>query len=73
MATEKQRATLEKWIREYRKKNLKKSDYNESATRIYVNEFLQDVLGYTFDEEIKTEYAIKGEYCLLYTSPSPRD
>lgn len=62
MATEKQRADLEKRIREYRKKNLKKSDYNESATRIYVNEFLQDVLGYTFDEEIKTEYAIKGEY-----------
>jgi hypothetical protein len=62
MATENQRAQLEKRIREYRKKNLKKSDYNESATRIYVNEFLQDVLGYTFDEEIKTEYAIKGEY-----------
>lgn len=62
MATEKQRADLEKRIREYRKKNLKKSDYNESATRIYVNEFLQDVLGYIFDDEIKTEYAIKGEY-----------
>ncbi len=62
MATEHQRGQLEKKLREYRKKNLKKSDYNESATRIYVNEFLQDVLGYTFDEEIKTEYAIKGEY-----------
>ncbi|MBP9852596.1 MAG: hypothetical protein QG629_850 [Patescibacteria group bacterium] len=62
MATEHQRVQLEKRLREYRKKNLKKSDYNESATRIYVNEFLQNVLGYTFDEEIKTEYAIKGEY-----------
>lgn len=65
MATEKQRTQLEKNLREYRKKYLgkgKSSDMNESGTRISVNEFLQDVLGYEFGDEIKTEYAIKGEY-----------
>lgn len=66
MATTHQLATLEKKIREYRKSNLagrkKSGELNESATRIFVNEFLKDVLGYAFGEEIKTEYAIKGEY-----------
>ena len=65
MATEHQRAQLEKQLREYRKKYLgknKPTDMNESGTRISVNEFLQDVLGYAFGDEIKTEYAIKGEY-----------
>jgi len=65
MATEHQRAQLEKQLREYRKKYLgknKPTDMNESGTRISVNEFLQDVLGYVFGDEIKTEYAIKGEY-----------
>ena len=65
MATEHQRANLEKQLREYRKKYLgkgKASDMNEAGTRIGVNEFLQDVLGYSFGDEIKTEYAIKGEY-----------
>ena len=65
MSTEHQRMQLEKHLREYRKKYLGKghaTDMNESGTRISVNEFLQDVLGYTFGDEIKTEYAIKGEY-----------
>jgi hypothetical protein len=65
MATEHQRAQLEKQLREYRKKYLgkgKSTEMNESGTRIGVNEFLQDVLGYAFGDEIKTEYAIKGEY-----------
>jgi hypothetical protein len=65
MATEHQREQLEKQLRAYRKKYLgkgKTSDMNESGTRISVNEFLQDVLGYQFGDEIKTEYAIKGEY-----------
>lgn len=65
MATEHQRAQLERQLREYRKKYLgkgKPTDMNESGTRISVNEFLQDVLGYEFGDEIKTEYAIKGEY-----------
>ncbi len=65
MATEKQRTQLERQLREYRKKYLgkgKSTEMNESGTRISVNEFLQDVLGYEFGDEIKTEYAIRGEY-----------
>ncbi len=65
MATEHQRAQLEKRLREYRKKYLTKKqnlDVNESATRIMVNYFLTDVLQYLELEEIKTEYAIRGEY-----------
>lgn len=65
MATENQRAQLEKRLREYRKKYLTKKqnlDVNESATRIMVNYFLTDVLQYLELEEIKTEYSIRGEY-----------
>lgn len=65
MATEHQRAQLEKRLREYRKKYLTKKqnmDVNESATRIMVNYFLTEVLQYEELEDIKTEYAIRGEY-----------
>ncbi|QQS70000.1 type I restriction enzyme HsdR N-terminal domain-containing protein [Candidatus Saccharibacteria bacterium] len=65
MATEHQRAQLEKRLREYRKKYLTKKqnmDVNESATRIMVNYFLTEVLNYEELEDIKTEYAIRGEY-----------
>lgn len=65
MATEHQRAQLEKRLREYRKKYLTKKqnmDVNESATRIMVNYFLTEVLQYEELEDIKTEYTIKGEY-----------
>lgn len=65
MATEHQRAQLEKRLREYRKKYLTKKqnlDVNESATRIMVNYFLTEVLQYQELEDIKTEYAIRGEY-----------
>lgn len=37
-------------------------DVNESATRIMVNYFLTEVLQYEELEDIKTEYAIRGEY-----------
>ncbi len=40
--------------------NLKELD--ESGTRIMINHFLSDVLGYKQLEEIKTEYMIKGTY-----------
>lgn len=65
MATEHQRTQLEKRLREYRKKYLTKKqnmDVNESATRIMVNYFLTEVLQYEELEDIKTEYAIRGEY-----------
>lgn len=65
MATEHQRATLEKKLREYRKKYLTKKQnlsLDESATRLMVNYFLTDVLGYVELDDIKTEYNIRGEY-----------
>jgi len=65
MATEHQRATLEKKLREYRKKYLTKKQnlgLDESATRLMVNYFLTDVLGYVELDDIKTEYSIRGEY-----------
>jgi hypothetical protein len=51
-------------LRQYRKKFLVKKYENldESATRLMINEFLTEILGYTPIEEIRTEYAIKGTY-----------
>jgi len=65
MATERQQQQFEKNLREYRKKYLTKKqnlEVDESATRLMVNYFLTDVLGYAELDEIKTEYAIRGEY-----------
>ncbi len=65
MATVHQREVLEKNLREYRKKWLGKSrgkSLNEADTRICVNDLLTNVLGYAMQEEIKTEYAIRGQY-----------
>lgn len=65
MATQHQIAQLEKRLREYRKKYLTKKqnlELDESATRLMVNYFLTEVLGYEELEEIKTEYNIRGEY-----------
>lgn len=65
MATQHQTEQLEKRLREYRKKYLTKKqnlELDESATRLMVNYFLTDVLGYVELEDIKTEYNIRGEY-----------
>lgn len=65
MATGHQIAQLEKRLREYRKKYLTKKQnlgLDESATRLMVNYFLTDVLGYVELDDIKTEYNIRGEY-----------
>lgn len=65
MATEHQRAQLEKRLREYRKKYLTKKqnlELDESATRLMVNYFLTGVMGYVELDDIKTEYNIRGEY-----------
>lgn len=64
MATELQMKALNKKLREYRQKYLKKDlrELDESATRILVNNFLTEVLGYEELVDIKTEYEIKGSY-----------
>ncbi len=64
MVTTTQIKKAEMELRNYRKKYLRKefSDVDESATRIMVNSFLCDVLGYQELEEIKTEYRIRGTY-----------
>lgn len=62
MATTFQRESLEKNVREYRKKWLRNKSLNEADTRICVNDLLSKVLGYQIQEEIKTEYAIRGQY-----------
>ena len=64
MSTKDQRDSFYKNLVRYSKKYLNKkySELDESATRIMVNNFLTEVLGYAELEEIKTEYRIRGEY-----------
>lgn len=64
MATEKQLNDLKLKLNSYKRKYLKKeySKLDESATRIMINSFLTEILGYKELEEIKTEYRIRGEY-----------
>jgi hypothetical protein len=64
MATDNQLKVLKEKIHIYRKKYLRKefSKLDESATRIMINNFLTDVLGYKELDEIKTEYRIRLEY-----------
>lgn len=64
MATQHQISQLEKKLKEYKKRYLRKryADLDESATRIMINSLLTEVLGYKELEEIKTEYRIRGEY-----------
>lgn len=64
MATENQLRQFTTKIKDYKKRYLRKefTQENESATRIMVNSFLTDVLGYKELEEIKTEYRIRSEY-----------
>jgi hypothetical protein len=53
-------ASLKDYRKEFLDSGLKELD--ESGTRIMINRFLSDVLGYKQIEEIKTEYMIKGTY-----------
>lgn len=64
MPTEFQKDQLLKNLKEYKKRYLRKSysERDEADTRIMVNHFLTEVLGYKELEEIKTEYRIRGEY-----------
>ncbi|HEX7846259.1 MAG TPA: type I restriction enzyme HsdR N-terminal domain-containing protein [Chitinophagaceae bacterium] len=51
-------------LKVYRKEFLDSglTELDESGTRLMINRFLSDVLGYRQIEEIKTEYMIKGTY-----------
>ncbi|MBI5414445.1 type I restriction enzyme HsdR N-terminal domain-containing protein [Candidatus Peregrinibacteria bacterium] len=51
-------------LKEYQKMyfNNKITDLDESGTRLMINFFLTDVLGFTPIEEVKTEYMIRGTY-----------
>lgn len=51
---------LKAYVKKYFSNNL--SDLDESGTRILINTFLTDVLGYLPIEEVKTEYMIRGTY-----------
>lgn len=51
-------------LKEYKKQFLDKplGDLDESGTRLLINHFLTDMLGFKTLEEVKTEYMIKGTY-----------
>jgi hypothetical protein len=51
-------------LKYYKKAYLDKGygELDESATRLMINHFLTDVLGYKMIEDIKTEYMIRGTY-----------
>jgi len=64
MATATQLQALTARLKDYKRRYLRKefADLDESATRIMVNNFLTEILGYKELEEIKTEYRIRSEY-----------
>lgn len=65
MLTPKKQQLLLDRLKAYQKRFLSGSipdDLDESGTRIMINHFLTDVLGYTALEEVRTEYMIKGTY-----------
>lgn len=64
MLTSSKRAKMVSAIKDYRKKFLSSNikELDESGTRILINYFLTEVLGYLSIEEVKTEYMIKGTY-----------
>ncbi|MGC4103752.1 type I restriction enzyme HsdR N-terminal domain-containing protein [Ferruginibacter sp.] len=51
-------------LKSYHKRFLSgnRTELDESGTRIMINHFLSDVLGYAPLEEVRTEYMIKGTY-----------
>lgn len=53
-------AALKSYRKQYLDGNI--TELDESGTRLLLNSFLSDVLGYKPIEEIKTEYMIKGTY-----------
>lgn len=64
MLTEIKRQKLADNLKNYHKRFLSGSitELDESGTRIMINHFLTDVLGFAALEEVRTEYMIKGTY-----------
>ena len=64
MLTSIQRKKFEDSFKSYRRKyiNKKYENLDESGTRLMINYFLSEVLGYEELEEIKTEYRIRATY-----------
>jgi hypothetical protein len=64
MLTTSKKAKMLNALKSYKKKFLDRNliELDESGTRLMINTFLSDVLGYSSIEEIKTEYMIKGTY-----------
>lgn len=64
MLTASKKAKMLNALKAYKKKflDLNLSELDESGTRLMINHFLSDVLGFLPIEEIKTEYMIKGTY-----------
>ena len=56
--------TFTQSIKDYKKKFLDKplGELDESGTRLLINHFLTEMLGYETLSEVKTEYMIKGTY-----------
>jgi len=53
-------ASLKHYHKQYLKKQI--NDLDESGTRLMINSFLTEVLGFEPIEDIKTEYMIRGTY-----------
>jgi len=53
-------ASLKHYHKQYLKKQI--TDLDESGTRLMINTFLTEVLGFEPIEEVKTEYMIRGTY-----------
>jgi hypothetical protein len=64
MLTKSKKSKLLGQLKSYNKKFLraKREELDESGTRLMINSFLTDVLGFTAIDEVKTEYMIRGTY-----------
>lgn len=64
MLTSNKQSKLLDALKKYSKKYLhgKLTELDESGTRLMINSFLTEVMGYEPIEEVKTEYMIKGTY-----------
>lgn len=64
MLTKSKQRQLLNALKEYHRRYLKKeiTDLDESGTRLMINSFLTEVLGFKPIEEVKTEYMIRGTY-----------